>query len=45
MCKGGLISCDEKVKNLAINSIITDKTKIKKSTKERLVNIIKFDEG
>ena len=35
----------QKTKNLAENSIITDKSKIKKSTKDRLANILKINES
>ena len=45
ICKNKSITCNEKIKNIAINSIITDKSKIKKSSKERLANILKINES
>ena len=43
ICKSKYISCSEKIKNLSENSIITDKSKIKKSTKKRLTSILKIN--
>ena len=34
------ITCDEKIKNLAINSSITQLSKVKSSTKKKLKNIL-----
>ena len=45
ICKNKSIECNAKTKNLAANSIITDKSKIKKSTKDRLANILKINES
>ena len=45
ICKNKSIECNGKTKNLAANSIITDKSKIKKSTKDRLANILKINES
>ena len=40
-CKNDELKCDKKTKLLSKNSIITDLTKVKKSTKQKLKNIIK----
>ena len=40
-CKNHELKCDKKTKLLSKNSIITDLTKVKKSTKQKLKNIIK----
>ena len=40
-CKNHELECNEKIKSLSKNSIITDLSKVKKSTKEKLKNIIK----
>ena len=45
ICKNKSIRCSEETKNLAVNSIITDKSKIKNKTKIKLSNIIKFNES
>ncbi|MEE2694909.1 MAG: S-methyl-5'-thioadenosine phosphorylase [Pseudomonadota bacterium] len=42
LSKSDRIECDGKIKNLSMNSIITDTTSIKKSTKLKLKNIIKI---
>ena len=34
------ISCDEKIKNMSKNSLITSTNKIKKSTKKKLKHIL-----
>ena len=40
-CKNHELKCDKKTKLLSKNSIITDLTKVKKRTKQKLKNIIK----
>ena len=45
ICKEKTIKCNEFTKNLAKNSIITEKSKIKKKTRDKLSNIIRFNES
>ena len=45
ICKEEAIKCNEVTKNLAKNSIITEKSKIKKKTRDKLSNIIRFNES
>ena len=45
ICKEKTIKCNEITKNLAKNSVITDKSKIKKKTIDNLSNIIRFNES
>ena len=45
ICKEETIKCNEVTKNLAKNSIITEKSKIKKKTRDKLSNIIRFNES
>ena len=45
ICKEKTIKCNELTKNLAKNSIITEKSKIKKKTRDKLSNIIRFNES
>ena len=45
ICKEKTIKCNELIKNLAKNSIITEKSKIKKKTRDKLSNIIRFNES
>ena len=45
ICKEEKIKCNEVTKNLAKNSIITEKSKIKKKTRDKLSNIIRFNES
>ena len=45
ICKEKTIKCSEITKNLAKNSVITDKSKIKKKTIDNLSNIIRFNES
>ena len=39
-CKNNKLECNNKIKSLSKNSIITDLSKVKKSTKQKLKNII-----
>ena len=45
ICKEKTIKCNEFTKNLAKNSIITEKSKIKKKTRDKLSNIVRFNES
>ena len=45
ICKEKTIKCNEFTKNLAKNSIITEKSKIKKITRDKLSNIVRFNES
>ena len=45
ICKEKTIKCNEFTKNLAKNSIITEKSKIKKKTRDKLINIVRFNES
>ncbi len=45
ICKENAIQCSESTKNLAMNSIITEKSKIKKKTRDKLKNIIRLNES
>ena len=45
ICKEKTIKCNELTKNLAKNSIITEKSKIKKKTRDKLINIVRFNES